>query len=111
MEAVELTGKEAPVVRSILQKAGFEVVGFGLVAAVDLAVVDADRDDPLSLVEELHGRYPEARVLLLSERGEEKLGEIPGYGHVRSALRKPFKRSQLLSSVLGLMERKRVLTA
>ena len=111
MEAVELTGKDAPVVRSILKKAGFELVGFGRVATVDLAVVDADGEDPAAMVEELHGRYPEARVLLLSDDGEDKLSEIPGYGHVRSALKKPFKRSQLLCSVLGLMQREKVRTA
>ena len=108
--------KEAPLVRSILRKAGFQIVGEGRVPgsqqqAVSLAVVDADGADPARIVADLHDRYPAARVLLLSEEGETRLQQIPGYGHVRSALRKPFKRSQLLGAVLNLMEQPKALTA
>lgn len=104
--------KEAPLVRNILRKVGFQVVsGYGIADRVGLAVVDADGANPNETFEDLHDRYPDARMLLLSEKGEEKLLEIPGFGHVRGALKKPFKRSQLVGSVLSLMERSKVLTA
>jgi hypothetical protein len=105
--------KEAPLVRNILRKVGFRIVsGQGnLDRDVELAVVDADGVNPDAIMEELHGRYPEAKMLLLSEKGEDKLLEVAGFGHVRGALKKPFKRSQLVGSVLTLMERSKVLTA
>lgn len=106
--------KEAPLVRSILRKAGFEVVGDRGVShgpGVALAVVDADAEDPERIVAELHDLYPDARVLLLSEQGDARLQEVPSFGHMRSALRKPFKRSQLLGSVLNLMERPKAISA
>ena len=105
--------KEASLVRSILRKAGFEVdeEPQSAEAAVALAVVDADGGNSGEVVAKLHDLYPAARVLLLSDCGEEKLQEIPAYGHIRGALRKPFKRSQLLGSVLNLMDKQRVLTA
>ena len=105
--------KEAPLVRNTLRKVGFRVVSDQGKSdrVVELAVVDADGANPNATFEDLHDRYPDARMLLLSEKGEDKLLEIPGFGHVRGALKKPFKRSQLVGSVLSLMERSKVLTA
>jgi hypothetical protein len=105
--------KEASLVRSILQKAGFEVTEESPSSepAIALAVVDADGRNSGEVVAKLHDLYPAARVLLLSEDGDAKLEEIPAYGHIRGALRKPFKRSQLLGSVLDLMEKPLVRTA
>ena len=109
--------KDAPLVRTILRKVGFRVLPVRKAGepapsvAVELAVVDADGANSRAIVEELHGLYPSARVLLLSDMGEEKLREVPGFGHIRGALRKPFKRSQLVGKILNLMDQRRVMTA
>ena len=113
-------GKELHLVATTLQKAGFSVVATSRIAGalqkkrsagVDLAVVDADGANASSLLEQVHELCPSARMLLLSDEGDARLSAIPAYGHVRKALQKPYKRRQLLESVLALMDQPKVLTA
>jgi CheY-like chemotaxis protein len=104
-------------VSSTLGKAGFTVfTALGRSAAlnfcrekkepVGLAIIDmAMGASGPELVQELYQSYPDIRVLFTSSQDETEIIQRAGpSGHFRGFLKKPFRRSKLLGSVLRAMD-------
>jgi DNA-binding NtrC family response regulator len=104
-------------VSSTLEKAGFTVfTALGRSAALDfcrekkepveLAIIDmAMGASGPELVQELYQSYPDVRVLFTSSQDETETIQRAGpSGHFRGFLKKPFRRSKLLGSVLRAMD-------
>ena len=104
-------------VSSTLGKAGFTVfTALGRSAAlefchdkkepVQLAIIDmAMGASSPELVQELYHSYPDVRVLFTSHQDDPDSTQQAGpSGRFRGFLKKPFRRSQLLGSVLKAMD-------
>jgi CheY-like chemotaxis protein len=112
-------------VSATLEKAGFTILSASAGGTavrltrdsrnpVNLAVIDTTTPgiNFAELSRELEGMHPGIRTLFLTEESpEELLHSLPGAGHIRGILRKPFRRAQLLGQVLEMMDRSLVLTA
>jgi CheY-like chemotaxis protein len=104
-------------VSTTLEKAGFTVfTALGRSAAlefcrdkrepVQLAIIDMamDMSGP-ELVQELYQSYPDVRVLFTSDDDQSGTIQQAGpSGRLRGFLKKPFRRSKLLGSVLKAMD-------
>jgi DNA-binding NtrC family response regulator len=118
--AVLVADGEERVLRQVsttLEKAGFTVfTALGRSAALDFC---RDRKEPVQLaiidmamgasgpelVQELCQSNPEVRVLFTSDQDESDAIQQAGpSGHFRGFLKKPFRRSKLLGSVLRAMD-------
>ncbi len=112
-------------VSSTLERAGFVILAPVSGAAaidrflearkpMDLAVIDAGAEGihPEEIVRELHEISPNIRMLFLTDEDDTvSVRSMPTLGHIRSVLKKPFRRSQLLGTALEIMDRPAALTA
>jgi DNA-binding NtrC family response regulator len=111
-------------VSTTLEKAGFTVfTALGRSAALDfcrakkepvqLAIIDtAMGASGPELVQELYHSYPDVRVLFTSNQDQPDAVQQAGpSGRFRGFLKKPFRRSKLLGSVLRAMDAPLVRTA
>jgi response regulator RpfG family c-di-GMP phosphodiesterase len=112
-------------VSGTLEKAGFTILSASTSGVavrltrdsrnpVNLAVIDTTTPGVnfAELSRELERVSPGIRTLFLTDESpEELLHSLPDAGRIRSILRKPFRRAQLLGQVLEMMDRPLVLTA
>jgi DNA-binding NtrC family response regulator len=111
-------------VSTTLEKAGYTVfTALGRSAAMDfcrdkkepvkLAIIDlAMGASGQELVQELYHCYPDVRVLFTSNQDQaDAINQTGPSGRVRGFLKKPFRRSKLLGSVLKAMDTPLVRTA
>jgi DNA-binding NtrC family response regulator len=111
-------------IRSTLKKVGFRVVSSETESEISavlkreesLRLVVADPATPgldfRQFLRRLHDTDPEVRVLCLCEETCENAARVPEYGvQVAAQLRRPFRRSHLLASILEATEKPLARTA
>jgi len=103
---------EVKVISATLEKANFHVVNVPCATAVsrvlksdepiDVAIIDTPKPQDDEILQSLHERYPDVRLLFIAE--DQPAADYGPAGHARGYVHKPVRRAHLLGTVLKLIE-------
>jgi response regulator RpfG family c-di-GMP phosphodiesterase len=103
---------EVKVISSTLEKANFHVMNVPCATAVsrllksdepiDVAIIDMPKLQDDEVLQSLHERYPEVRLLFIAD--DQPALDYGPAGHARGYIHKPVRRAHLLGTVLKLIE-------